>query len=49
MLQRGRCFKKCVVAVQKWMAVQPAQGRVTELLAPIFLYCDTNFFVASDL
>lgn len=30
------------------MAVPPAQGSVTELLAPVFLYSDTHFFVASD-
>lgn len=48
MLQRGRCFQNCIVADQKWMAVPPAQGRVTELLTTVFLYSDTHFFVASD-
>lgn len=48
-LQRGRCFENCIVAVQKGMAVPPAQGSVTELLTPVFLYSDTHFFVASDL
>lgn len=45
---RGRCFENCIVAVQKRMAVPPAQGRVTEPLASVFLYSDTHFFVASD-
>lgn len=48
MSQRGRCLENCIVAVQKWMAVPPAQGGVTELLAPVFLYSDTHFFEASD-
>lgn len=41
-------LEKPVVAVQKWMAVHPAQGRVTELLAHIFLYCDNNFCVKNS-